>query len=65
MAIEFKDGKYVDPQTGRVTLDPTMYKDWQIAEEAEKNLPSVDYFREKLGLLPEDRLYQGHEPSEG
>lgn len=46
MAIEFKDGKYVDPQTGRVTLDPTMYKDWQIAEEAEKNLPSVDYFRE-------------------
>ena len=36
MAIEFKDGKYVDPQTGRVTLDPTEYKDWQIAEEAEK-----------------------------
>ena len=34
MAIEFKDGKYVDPQTGRVTLDPTVYKDWQIAEEA-------------------------------
>ena len=25
MAIEFKDGKYVDPQTGRVTLDPTVY----------------------------------------
>ena len=22
---------YVDPQTGRVTLDPTVYKDWQIA----------------------------------
>ena len=54
MAIEFKDGKYVDPKTGRVTLDPTVYKDWQIAEEAEKNLPSVDYFREKLGLLPEE-----------
>ena len=53
MAIEFKDGKYVDPKTGRVTLDPTVYKDWQIAEEAEKNLPSVDYFREKRGLLPE------------
>ena len=50
MAIEFKDGKYVDPKTGRVTLDPTVYKDWQIAEEAEKNLPPVDYFREKLGL---------------
>ena len=27
MAIEFKDGKYVDPVTGRVTLDPTEYKD--------------------------------------
>ena len=52
MAIEFKDGKYVDPQTGRVTLDPTVYKDWQIAEEAEKNLPSVDYFREKTGSRP-------------
>ncbi len=62
MAIEFKDGKYVDPQTGRVTLDPTMYKDWQIAEEAEKNLPSVDYFREKLGLLPEEIIPYGKTP---
>ena len=33
MAIEFKDGKYVDPKTGHVTLDPTIYKDWQIAED--------------------------------
>ena len=62
MAIEFKDGKYVDPQTGRVTLDPTQYKDWQIAEEAEKNLPSVDYFREKLGLLPEEIIPYGKTP---
>ena len=45
MAIEFKDGKYVD-ETGRVTLDPTVYKDWQIAAEAEKTLPSVEFFRE-------------------
>ena len=45
MAIEFKDGKYVDAN-GKVTLDPTVYKDWQIAEEAEKTLPPVDYFRE-------------------
>ena len=37
MAIEFTDGKYVD-ENGRVTLDPTVYKDWQIAEEAEKAL---------------------------
>ena len=42
MAIEFKDGKYVDPETGRVTLDPTVYKDWQIAEEAERTLPPVE-----------------------
>ena len=51
MAIEFKDGKYVDAN-GHVTLDPTIYKDWQIAEEAEKALPPVDFFREKLVLLP-------------
>ena len=50
MAIEFKDGKYVDPETGRVTLDPTEYKDWQIAEEAERTLPPVEEFRKKLGL---------------
>ena len=50
MAIEFKDGKYVDPVTGRVTLDPTVYKDWQIAEEAERTLPPVEEFREKLEI---------------
>ncbi len=43
-------------------LDPTIYKDWQIAEEAEKTLPSVDYFREKLGLLPEDIIPYGKTP---
>ena len=47
MAINFTDGKYVD-ENGHVTLDPTVYKDWQIAEEAEKTLPPVEYFREKL-----------------
>ena len=52
MAINFVDGKYVD-EKGHVKLDPTVYADWQIAEEAEKTLPSVDFFREKLGLLPE------------
>jgi formate--tetrahydrofolate ligase len=35
-------------------LDPTKFKDWQIAEEAEKHLPPVDYFREKMGLLPDE-----------
>ena len=62
MAINFVDGKYVNPETGRVTLDPTMYKDWQIAEEAEKTLPSVDFFREKLGLLPEEIIPYGKTP---
>ena len=43
-------------------LDPTVYKDWQIAENAEKKLPPVDYFREKLGLLPEEIIPFGKTP---
>ena len=43
-------------------LDPTIYKDWQIAEEAEKTLPSVDEFREKMGLLPEEIIPYGRTP---
>ncbi len=43
-------------------LDPTIYKDWQIAEEAEKTLPPVDWFREKLGLLPEEIIPYGKTP---
>ena len=61
MAINFTDGKYVD-ENGRVTLDPTVYKDWQIAEEAEKTLPPVEYFREKLGLLPDEIIPYGKTP---
>ncbi|MBQ3356905.1 MAG: formate--tetrahydrofolate ligase [Oscillospiraceae bacterium] len=59
--IEFHDGKYID-EAGCVKLDPTVYKDWQIAEEAEKALPPVDYFREKLGLLPEEIIPHGKTP---
>ena len=62
MAIEFKDGKYVDPETGRVTLDPTVYKDWQIAEEAERTLPPVEEFRKKLGLEPDEIIPYGKTP---
>ena len=58
MAINFVDGKYVD-ELGHVKLDPTVYADWQIAEEAEKTLPSVDFFREKLGLLPDEIIHYG------
>ena len=61
MAIEFKDGKYTAPD-GRVLLDPTEFKDWQIAEEAEKTLPSVEAFREKLGLLPDEIIPYGKTP---
>ena len=43
-------------------LDPVIYKDWQIAEEAEKNLPPVEYFREKMGLLPDEIIPYGRTP---
>ncbi len=43
-------------------LDPTQYKDWQIAQEAEKSLPSVDEFREKMGLLEEEIIPYGRTP---
>ena len=43
-------------------LDPTKFKDWQIAEEAEKQLPPVDYFREKMGLLPDEIIPYGRTP---
>ncbi|NLO47280.1 MAG: formate--tetrahydrofolate ligase [Clostridiales bacterium] len=43
-------------------LDPTKFKDWQIAEEAEKTLPSVDYFRDKMGLLPDEIIPYGKTP---
>ena len=43
-------------------LDPTIYKDWQIAEEAEKTLPPVEFFREKLGLLPDEIIPYGKTP---
>ncbi|MBQ5608127.1 MAG: hypothetical protein IIU86_03795, partial [Oscillospiraceae bacterium] len=61
MAINFVDGKYVD-EKGIVKLDPTVYKDWQIAEEAEKTLPSVDFFRQKLGLLEDEIIPYGKTP---
>jgi formyltetrahydrofolate synthetase len=43
-------------------LDPIIYKDWQIAEESEKTLPSVEVFREKMGLLPEEIIPYGKTP---
>ena len=43
-------------------LDPTVYKDWQIAEAAEKDLPPVEEFRKLLGLLPEEIIPYGKTP---
>jgi formate--tetrahydrofolate ligase len=43
-------------------LDPTVYKDWQIAEEAEKTLPSVEEFTKKMGLLPDEIIPYGKTP---
>ena len=55
-------------------LDPREYKDWQIAAEAEKRLPSVETFREQLGFVtggnysirknPETRLPKDYETVE-
>ncbi len=59
--IEFHDGKYTRPD-GSTVLDPTVYKDWQIAEEAEKALPDVEFFQKKLGLLPEEIIPHGKTP---
>lgn len=43
-------------------LDPREYKDWQIAAEAESRLPSVDTFREQLGLEPDEIIPYGKTP---
>ena len=62
MAIVFdENGKYVD-EKGFVKLDPTKVADWLIAEEAEKTLPSVDFFRQKLGLLEDEIIPYGKTP---
>ena len=43
-------------------LDPTKYKDWQIAEDAEKTLPGTEYFRERMGLLADEVIPYGKTP---
>jgi len=40
-------------------LDPTKYMDWQISEEAEKNMPTPDDWREKLGLEKDEVIPYG------
>jgi len=43
-------------------LDPTRYKDWEIAENALQTLPGVEYFREMMGLLPDEIIPYGRTP---
>ena len=40
-------------------MDPRNYKDWQIAEEAEKHMPTPAQWADKLGLLPDEILPYG------
>jgi formate--tetrahydrofolate ligase len=40
-------------------LDPRKYADWQIAEEAEKSMPTPDEWREKLGLKKDEIIPMG------
>ena len=61
MAFDFENGFYTDA-AGRTVLDPAVYKDWQIGAAAEQALPPVDWFRQKLGLLPEELLPYGKTP---
>jgi formate--tetrahydrofolate ligase len=62
MAIKFKDGKYVDPQTAASRSTRPSTRTGRSREEAEKTLPPVEYFREKLGLLPDEIIPYGKTP---
>ena len=43
-----------------MALDPTKYKDWQIAEEAESRMKKVQQLGEELGLTQDELLPHGH-----
>ncbi|HHU29325.1 MAG: formate--tetrahydrofolate ligase [Bacillota bacterium] len=43
-----------------MVLDPTKHADWEIAEEAEKNMKTVYQLGEELGLENEELLPYGH-----
>jgi len=43
-----------------MALDPTKHLDWEIAEDAEKNMLTIYEIGEKLGLTKEELLPQGH-----
>ncbi len=43
-----------------MTLDPTKHADWEIAEEAESRMKTVQQLAEELGLKDDELLPQGH-----
>ncbi len=43
-----------------MALDPTKHADWEIAEDAEKNMKTIYEIGEKLGLKKEELLPHGH-----
>lgn len=43
-------------------LDPVQYKDWQIAQEAEKTLPSVQEYMQRMGLKEDEIIPYGRTP---
>ena len=45
---------------GATMLDPTKYADWEIAEEAEKNMKTVYQLRDELGITDDELLHHGH-----
>jgi len=42
-----------------MALDPTKFKDWQISEDAEQNMPTPEEWMEKLGLQKDEVLPMG------
>ncbi|MBF0558420.1 MAG: hypothetical protein HQL08_06530, partial [Nitrospirae bacterium] len=42
-----------------MSYDATKLADWQISEEAEKNMPAPDEWRERLGLQKDELLPMG------
>ena len=61
MDMTFKNGQRMD-SAGRLQLDPVAYADWQIGAAAEEQLPAVEWFRQSLGLRPEELLPYGKTP---
>ena len=48
-------------QTGKPHLDPTVMKDWQIAEAAEDFMKPVELLAQELGLKPSELIHMGRQ----